>query len=171
MPTARAEMSDTYTIEMRMCDDSGMVSHEYVESKDRSADESFKSGETYLDRHIRLMKMTKQGREYLKAHPDIGEKPWGCTGRAHYAGEYIRCTSPAHQKIVPQTVFPNLTSFNRQIYENPRVMTENKFGGWVPAIPQPYFGIIRFKCPCGAKFWNIESYEGHYALRHILKPE
>lgn len=48
---------------------------------------------------------------------------------------------------------------------------QNKRGEWVPAIPLPFFGMIRLKCACGAKFSNMEAYEGHYALRHILFPE
>lgn len=50
-------------------------------------------------------------------------------------------------------------------------MAQNKQGQWVPAIPLPFFGMIRVKCACGAKFSNMEAYEGHYALRHILFPE
>lgn len=51
--------------------------------------------------------------------------------------------------------------------------TQNKEGKWVEAIPEPYFHRPFFlnilSCSCGRMFWTRESYEGHYALRHILK--
>ena len=49
-----------------------------------------------------------------------------------------------------------------------KIKTTNKDGEYVPSIPLPYFGR-RKKCQCGKKFWTEEGYEGHYALRHILK--
>lgn len=58
-----------------------------------------------------------------------------------------------------------------QIDKEGRTFAQNSRGEWVPAIPLPYFGSLRVKCTCGAKFWNLEAYEGHYALRHILLPE
>lgn len=84
---------DPYTMELPLCDDSGMVSDEQVPGTDFS----------YLARHRHLQGMTKRGQEYLKAHPEIGEKSWTCTGHAHLAGEHIRCTSPAHQSL-PSTM-------------------------------------------------------------------
>jgi hypothetical protein len=47
------------------------------------------------------------------------------------------------------------------------VSTQNYRGEWVPAIPGPFLGI-RKTCRCGRKFWTMEGYEGHYALR--LRP-
>lgn len=44
----------------------------------------------------------------------------------------------------------------------------NKDKKWVPAIPEPYYGI-RKECVCGRKFWTKEGYKAHYALEHILK--
>jgi hypothetical protein len=41
-------------------------------------------------------------------------------------------------------------------------------GKWVPAIPLPLFGL-RKQCQCGAKFWTMPGYRGHYALVHILE--
>lgn len=64
-----------------------------------------------------------------------------------------------------------MSEFNRRLGQNSSVETQNAWGQWVPAIPLPYFGTVRVKCACGAKFWNMETYEGHYALRHILLPE
>lgn len=51
-----------------------------------------------------------------------------------------------------------------------RTMMQNQRGEWVPAIPLPMFGL-RKECGCGAKFWTMEGYRGHYALRHVLDPE
>jgi len=47
---------------------------------------------------------------------------------------------------------------------------QNKLGEWVPAIPMPFLGFRR-KCECGAKFWTLDGYRGHYALKHVLDPE
>ena len=44
--------------------------------------------------------------------------------------------------------------------------TQNKKGEWVPAIPEPYYGI-RKMCGCGKSFWTLEGYQAHYALKHI----
>jgi hypothetical protein len=41
-------------------------------------------------------------------------------------------------------------------------------GKWVPAIPLPLVGL-RKSCQCGAKFWTLPGYRGHYALAHILE--
>lgn len=47
------------------------------------------------------------------------------------------------------------------------VTTKNKYGRWVPAICEPFFGL-RKQCSCGRAFWTYEGYRGHYALKHIL---
>lgn len=47
--------------------------------------------------------------------------------------------------------------------------TRNADGNWVPAIPEPLYGM-RKKCHCGRKFWTLEGYKGHYADEHILNP-
>lgn len=45
----------------------------------------------------------------------------------------------------------------------------NKKGQWVPAIPEPYFCLLfGMDCACGKHFYRRESYEAHYALKHIL---
>ena len=44
---------------------------------------------------------------------------------------------------------------------------QNERGQWVPAIPLPYHGL-RHRCDCGRKFWTMDGYRSHYALRHIL---
>lgn len=49
--------------------------------------------------------------------------------------------------------------------EGPSV--QNKYGDWVPAIPLPFYSWKKI-CDCGMKFWTMESYQGHYALKHIL---
>lgn len=46
----------------------------------------------------------------------------------------------------------------------------NRRGEWVPAIPLPFYGM-RKKCSCGAKFWTMDGYLGHYAVKHILDPD
>ena len=44
---------------------------------------------------------------------------------------------------------------------------QNEHGQWVPDIPLPFYGL-RKRCGCGRKFWTMDGYQGHYALRHIL---
>jgi hypothetical protein len=58
--------------------------------------------------------------------------------------------------------------------------TQNSRGDWVKAIPEPYYGL-RKTCyytdntpdhpslwHCEEKFWTLEGYRAHYALKHIL---
>jgi len=50
-------------------------------------------------------------------------------------------------------------------------MTEalNKKREWVPAVPEPYYCLIRKRCmKCGKMFFTVDGYRGHYALAHIL---
>lgn len=47
------------------------------------------------------------------------------------------------------------------------VSTQNHRGEWVPAVPLPFL-YLRKQCRCGAKFWTMRGYQGHYALKHIL---
>ena len=51
---------------------------------------------------------------------------------------------------------------------NDRNTTKNKRGEWVPNIPLPYFGFFKKGCSCGASFYTMDGYAGHYALKHIL---
>ncbi len=44
----------------------------------------------------------------------------------------------------------------------------NARGQWVPAVPLPLFGPLRKVCDCGARFWTLAGYHGHYAYAHIL---
>lgn len=49
--------------------------------------------------------------------------------------------------------------------------TQNKQGEWVPAIPEPYYHLLRKECymdNCHEKFWTILGYRSHFALRHIM---
>lgn len=86
-------MDDPYTMDARLCDADGMVSHETV------ADPQLLEapGTTYLDRVHNF-----RARTYL-AHgdrvPDRIDIPYGCTGHAHLMGEHMRCTSPAHRPV------------------------------------------------------------------------
>jgi hypothetical protein len=47
------------------------------------------------------------------------------------------------------------------------ISAQNRRGEWVPSIPLPFQGT-RKVCRCGAKFWTMPGYQGHYALEHIL---
>jgi hypothetical protein len=73
-------IDDPYTLDLRLCDDDGMVSEEAIP-------------ETCLDYLLQI--------NNLRAHSGFApaEEPFVCTGHAHLAGEHIRCTSPAHQKF------------------------------------------------------------------------
>lgn len=57
-------------------------------------------------------------------------------------------------------------SSDRRDYER-SVSTQNRRGEWVPAIPGPFLGI-RKTCSCGAQFWTMKGYQGHYAYEHVL---
>jgi len=58
-----------------------------------------------------------------------------------------------------------------KLTETDRPYTKNTRGEWVPAIPLPfYLPPGRKRCSCGKRFWTLEGYEAHYALRHILLP-
>lgn len=49
------------------------------------------------------------------------------------------------------------------------ISTRNKYGEWVPSIPYPYFlWLGRTRCDCGKTFKDIKTYNGHFALEHIL---
>lgn len=116
MPSATGTIKDDpYTMSMQLCDDDGMVSHEQVD------EDSVPLGLTYLARHVYLQGLTDRGREYLKAHPEIEEKPWHCTGHAHLAGHHIRCTSPAHQgtvqtPMVGTLIGPSFPSYDPNVH-------------------------------------------------------
>lgn len=88
-------MSDPYTIELRLCDADGMVSHRPIQDESKTLDKS------YLDRLNRLRNETliRQGNK-----PQTVTEPFICTGHAHLFGEHIRCTSPAHNVEMPSTV-------------------------------------------------------------------
>lgn len=75
---------DPFTLEARLCDDDGMVSHE------RTPPNAFDAELTYMKQLNNLRAVSGHG-------PYEGE-PFHCTGSAHLAHEHIRCTSPAHQQ-------------------------------------------------------------------------
>jgi hypothetical protein len=63
-----------------------------------------------------------------------------------------------------------MTTTNDRDYDY-RVQTENKYGEWVPSIPEPEFigyKLRHCKCDCGEKFATKLAYRSHYALIHIL---
>jgi hypothetical protein len=78
---------DPYTMEMRLCDDEGMVSEATLVDPPGSP---VTVDLTYMGRFKRL--------RALGGKPWDGE-PFHCTGSAHIIpGEHIRCTSLAHQR-------------------------------------------------------------------------
>src|SRR4051812_46773360 len=66
-------------MEMRLCDDDGMVSETSIH-------------DTCLDYLLQINNLRRHG-----GYPPVTE-PFACTGHAHLAGEHIRCTSPAHNQ-------------------------------------------------------------------------
>jgi hypothetical protein len=82
-------MADPYTMELRLCDDAGMVSHRRVEDTIGEPREF-----TYLDRlnHLRWLTLARLEGEAFKPTT----KAIVCTGNAHLAGEHIRCTCAVH---------------------------------------------------------------------------
>ena len=49
---------------------------------------------------------------------------------------------------------------------------QNNDGEWVPAIPEPFYLFRSCRCPrmdCRRRFRDKETYQGHFALVHILK--
>ncbi len=85
---------DPYTMERRLCDDEGLVSHAPVAEPNL-----FDPALTYLRQINNLRAHT--------GHPPVAE-PFYCTGHAHLAAEHIRCTSPAHSRPFCNTwPFPN----------------------------------------------------------------
>jgi hypothetical protein len=88
------DKSDPYTMDVRLCDDAGMVSEEPV--ADRKLLEA--EGTTYLDRlhNFRVRTALARGNKV----PEKVTAPFTCTGHAHLMAEHMRCTSPAHQRPV-----------------------------------------------------------------------
>jgi hypothetical protein len=80
---------DPYTMDMRLCDDAGMVSNELIDDGKPSCDK------TYLDRLNRLRNISLR---YRGDEPEFITEPFTCTGDAHLAYEHIRCTSVAHRR-------------------------------------------------------------------------
>lgn len=82
--------TETYTLELRLCDDAGMVSDEPVEPG---------SPGTLVSPDLTYRKLLNNMRA-RNNNPDARRPyegaPFPCTGSAHLAGEHIRCTSPAH---------------------------------------------------------------------------
>lgn len=80
---------------------------------------------------------------------------------ARWAGKHIpylqRIADKHHEFDIKQEVFM------------PLVSRQNRVGGWVPAIPEPYpMFPSGNRCDCGKKFFTREGYDAHYALKHIL---
>jgi hypothetical protein len=90
--TTVSDRTDPYTLERRLCDDDGVVSHATVAEPNL-----FDPALTYLKQINNLRSHT--------GHPPVAE-PFHCTGHAHLAAEHIRCTSPAHSRPVEPLWFP-----------------------------------------------------------------
>jgi hypothetical protein len=75
--------ADAYTMELRLCDDTGMVSLE--------AAPDCTPPKTYLD----VLNVLRSHTKPFGEHKPVTES-FACTGSAHLAGQHIRCTSPAH---------------------------------------------------------------------------
>lgn len=67
----------------------------------------------------------------------------------------------------------NRTAFDKKEYSD-QMQAQNRFGEWMPAIPEPFHLTFRKQCIsshgnlCGMKFWSYEAYRAHFALVHIL---
>lgn len=75
-------------IEVRLCDDAGMVSDERVQPGSHG---------TILDPDLTYRKLINNLRAHTGLPPYVGP-PFPCTGSAHLAREVFRCTGPAHQR-------------------------------------------------------------------------
>lgn len=77
---------DPYTMGQRLCDDSGMVSHEKVPNLPTGYEP------TYLEQF-----------NFVRCHAGYRDKPqtepFSCTGSMHAGREHILCTSPAHKGL------------------------------------------------------------------------
>lgn len=76
-------MTDGYTMDMRLCDDDGIVSFARIEPPNHLVPTL-----TYYAQF--------NGLRQASGHVLYRGSPFPCTGDAHLAGEHIRCTSPAH---------------------------------------------------------------------------
>lgn len=88
-----------YTMEVRLCDDNGMVSDERVEPG--APGTVFDPELTYLKLLNNLRAQTARLRGDGRFDPTT--EPFPCTGSAHQAGEHIKCTSPAHDRPTAPT--------------------------------------------------------------------
>jgi len=52
---------------------------------------------------------------------------------------------------------------------NNSVSSQNRFGMWIPATPEPYHHLFQKECTsCYERFWTDKGYREHFGLRHIL---
>lgn len=79
-----------FTMELRLCDDRGLVSDKPVEPG--SPGTAFDPALTYR----KLLNNLRARNGNPDARGPYEGEPFQCTGSAHLAGEHIRCTSPAH---------------------------------------------------------------------------
>lgn len=84
--------TDPFTMDLRLCDDGGLVSHEPIDEPPGPRGKSLDG--SYLARLNRLRNLSRTARG---DKPEFVTEPFTCTGDAHLAGEHFRCTSPAHK--------------------------------------------------------------------------
>lgn len=77
---------DPYTAEVRLCDETGMVSDERVTPG---------APGTILDPELTYRRLLNNLRGHTDLSPYTGP-PFACTGSAHLAREHFRCTNPIH---------------------------------------------------------------------------
>lgn len=79
-------MSDAVTVELRLCDDDGMVSEEIAPDG---------APESYIGRLNRLK------RDFASNWPETryeGE-PFSCSGSQTFPGVIVRCSNPSHRPV------------------------------------------------------------------------
>ena len=109
--------TDPYTMELRLCDDAGMVSNE--------AAPDCQPAKTYLDVINTLRRHTKPFGEHKPV-----EEPFACTGSAHLAGWHIRCTSPAHPANHVDAVDAALRAGDPIVVGDTTYVTGYPINGW-----------------------------------------
>lgn len=86
-----------YTMQIRMCDDDGMVSDEPAPP---------------YPLNLTWLQMFNNMRRYLDLRSEEVTEPFHCTGSAHLGGQHILCTSPAHERIAAKAHRHTLWSDN-----------------------------------------------------------
>lgn len=80
-------LPDPYTMDARLCDDTGMVSDERVPPG---------AAGTAFDPELTYRQLLNNLRGHTGLPPYTGPA-FACTGSAHLAREHVRCTNPVHR--------------------------------------------------------------------------